>query len=94
MSQKKTHVEHTNTHTYTHHHTHTHTYVYIYILAGPVEISTERGAIILFSRNILFQYKYIHRTKVLEGIRKNVNIYTIPQQLKFLMPMMIQFYMI
>ena len=60
----------------------------IYLVAGLVEISTERGA------NILFQYKYIYRTKVLEGIRKNVNIYTIPQQLKFLMPMMIQFYMI
>ena len=30
----------------------------------------------------------------MELIRKNVNIYTIPQQLKFLMPMMIQFYMI
>ena len=63
----------------------------LYILAGPVEIPTERGA------NILFQYKCIHRTKVLEGISKNVNIYTnytIPQQLKFLMPMMIQFYMI
>ena len=29
-----------------------------------MEISTERGA------NILFQYKCIHRTKVLEGIRK------------------------
>ena len=41
----------------------------LYILAGPAEISTERGAIYFF-RNILFQYKCIHRTKVLEGIRK------------------------
>ena len=47
-----------------------------------------------FSRNILFQYKCIHRTEVLEGIRKNANIYTIPQQLKFPMLMMIPFYMI
>ena len=40
------------------------------LLAGPAEISTERGDNLFFSHNILFQYKCIHRTKVLEGIRK------------------------
>ena len=49
-----------------------------------MEISTERGA------NILFLYKCIHRTKVLEGRKKNVDIFAIPPQLRFLMPM-IQF---
>ena len=65
------------------------------ILAGPVKISTERGANRVFHAIYFFQYKCIHRTKVLEGIRqKCCNIYTIPQQLKFIMPMMIQFYII
>ena len=66
----------------------------LYKLAGPVEISTERGANILFHAIYFFNINVFIELKYWKEYGKNVEIfYTIIQQLKFLMPLMIQFHM-